>query len=221
MKALFLRDLRIAFGPGSSLLTGLLFFVAIIIITPFAVGPDQEILSRIGPGMLWIGALLSILLGLDRMFQTDRDDGSLDQLILSRHRKSLSLVVFTKCSAHWCGTILPLILFTPVLGLMLGLGGTAIGGLMLTLLCGTPAITLIGAVGAALATSLPRGGVLISVIVLPLAVPVMIFGVSAAYATTAPGISFINPLLFLIALSLFFSILGPLAAALTLASLSD
>ncbi|CAM1636393.1 Cytochrome c-type biogenesis protein CcmB [Bartonella apis] len=221
MKALFLRDLRIAFGPGSSLLTGLLFFAAIIIITPFAVGPDQEILSRIGPGMLWIGALLSILLGLDRMFQTDRDDGSLDQLILSRHRKSLSLIVFTKCLAHWCGTILPLILFTPVLGLMLGLGGTAIGGLMLTLLCGTPAITLIGAVGAALATSLPRGGVLISVIVLPLVVPVMIFGVSAAYATTAPGISFINPLLFLIALSLFFSILGPLAAALTLASLSD
>lgn len=92
---------------------------------------------------------------------------------------------------------------------------------MLTLLCGTPAITLIGAVGAALATSLPRGGVLISVIVLPLAVPVMIFGVSAAYASGAPGISFLNPLLFLVALSLFFTVLGPLAAALTLASLSD
>lgn len=221
MKALFLRDLRIAFGPGSSLLTGLLFFAAIIIITPFAVGPDQQILARIGPGMLWVGALLSILLGLDRMFQNDRDDGSLDQFILSRQRKSLTLIVFTKCVAHWCGTILPLILFTPVLGLMLGLNGIAIGGLMLTLLCGTPAITLIGAVGAALATSLPRGGVLISVIVLPLAVPVMIFGVSAAYATMAPGISFLNPLLFLIALSLFFTILGPMAAALTLASLSD
>lgn len=221
MKALFLRDLRLAFGPGSSLLTGLLFFAAIIIITPFAVGPDQQILSRIGPGMLWVGALLAILLGLDRLFQTDRDDGSLDQLILARQRQSLSLIVFIKCVAHWCGTILPLIVITPILGLMLSLDGTVIAGIILTLLCGTPAITLIGAVGAALATSLPRGGVLISIIVLPLAVPVMIFGVSAAYASTTPGISFINPLLFLIALSLFFCILGPLAAALALTSLSD
>lgn len=221
MKALFLRDLRLAFGPGSSLITGILFFAAIIIITPFAVGPDQQILTRIGPGMLWVGALLSILLGLDRLFQIDREDGSLDQLILVRHRQSLSLIILVKCIAHWCGTILPLILITPILGMMLGLNGTAIAGLLLTLLCGTPAITLIGAVGAALATSLPRGGVLISIIVLPLTVPVMIFGVSAAYASATPTISFLSPLLFLIALSLFFSILGPLAAALALASLSD
>lgn len=221
MKALFLRDFKLAFGPGSSLITGILFFAAIIIITPFAVGPDQQILTRIGPGMLWVGALLSILLGLDRLFQIDREDGSLDQLILVRHRQSLSLIIFVKCIAHWCGTILPLILITPILGMMLGLNGTAIAGLLLTLLCGTPAITLIGAVGAALATSLPRGGVLISIIVLPLTVPVMIFGVSAAYASATPTISFLSPLLFLIALSLFFSILGPLAAALALASLSD
>ncbi|MHC5306408.1 heme exporter protein CcmB [Bartonella sp. LJL80] len=221
MRALFWRDLKMATGPGSSLLTGLLFFAAIIIITPFAVGPDQAILARIGPGMLWVGALLATLLGLDRLFQTDRDDGSLDQLILARHRQSLSLVVFIKCLAHWVGTIMPLIFITPVLGLMLNLDAMAIFSVMLTLLCGTPAITLIGAVGAALAVSLPRGGVLISIIVLPLAVPVMIFGVSAAYAATSPGISFLTPLMFLIALSLFFSILGPFAAAMTLKYLSE
>lgn len=221
MSALLWRDLRLTFGPGSSILTGLLFFTAVVAATPFAIGPDPVILARVGPGMLWIGALLATLLGLDRLFQADRDDGSLDHLILSGERQNLSFMVFIKCFAHWCGTVLPLIAATPILGLMLNLDAKTIGATTLTLLCGTPAITLIGAVGAALAASLPRGGLLISVIVLPLAVPVMIFGVSAAYSATVPGISFLTPLTFLIALSLFFSILGPLAAGFALKYLSE
>ncbi|EJF91233.1 heme exporter protein CcmB [Bartonella tamiae] len=221
MKALFWRDLKMAFGPSSSLLTGLIFFAIIIIIMPFALGPDQMLLARIGPGMLWIAALLATLLGLDKLFQSDNDDGSLDILILADQHKSLSVIVFIKCAAHWCATVLPLILVTPVLCLMLHLEIKLAISIMISLLCGTPAITLIGAVGAALATVLPKGGILMSIIVLPLTVPVIIFGVSAAYAATNHDVSFINPLIFLIALSLFFSILGPFAASFALKALSE
>lgn len=221
MRALLMRDLRLAFGPSSSVLTGLLFFIAVISVTPFALGPDPIILARIGPGMLWIGALLAIMLGLERLFQAERDDGSLDLLILADERQSLYLIIFIKCFAHWCGSVLPLIIATPFLGLMLNLDYVTILATILTLLCGTPAIMFIGSIGAALTTSLPRGGLLISIIVLPLSVPVMIFGVSAAYSAIIPAMSFVTPLIFLIALSLFFSIIGPYAAALALKYLSE
>lgn len=221
MKALLLHDLRLAFGPGGGILVGILFFTIVITLTPFGVGSDPEILKRIGPGMLWIGALLATLLGLDRLFQADRDDGSLDLMMISSAHHPLTLTVFIKCVAHWLGTVLPLIAISPVLGLMLNLDAPVIAATVFTLLIGTPAMTLIGAVGAALAVSLPRGGLLISVIVLPLVIPVIIFGVSATYAAGEPGISMTTPLLFLISLTLFFAVIGPFTAAMALKHLSE
>lgn len=221
MKALLFRDLKLAFGPGSGILVGILFFTIVITLTPFGIGSNPDILKKVGPGMLWIGALLATLLGLDRLFQIDREDGSLDLMIMNSAHHSLTLTVFIKCVAHWLGTVLPLVLISPVLGIMLNLDTPVIGITVLTLLIGTPAITLIGAVGAALAVSLPRGGILISVIVLPLVVPVIIFGVSATSAISEPGTSVLTPLLFLISLTLFFTVIGPFSAAATLKHLSE
>ncbi|MBB5073875.1 heme exporter protein B [Bartonella callosciuri] len=216
MKALFWRDLRLTLAPQSSSLTGLLFFIAITIITPFTIGPDPKILAQIGPGILWFGALLAGLLNLNKLFQTDRDDGSLDQFILSGQRQSFILIVFTKCLAHWVGTMLPLIFVTPILAFMLHLDATITFTTILTLLCGTPAIIFIGAIGAALATSLLHSTLLIFIIILPWIIPIMIFGVSAATAPTNPNISFLSSLTLLIALSLLLSIFSSFIAAITL-----
>ncbi|WP_375656006.1 heme exporter protein CcmB, partial [Bartonella sp. AA83SXKL] len=154
MKALFWRDLKLTLAPQASSLTGLLFFIAIIMIIPFAIGPNPKVLSQIGPGILWLGALLAGLLNLNKLFQTDHDDGNLDQFILSGQRQSFTLIVLTKCLAHWVGTMLPLIFATPFLAFMLHLDAIITFTTILTLLCGTPAIIFIGAIGAALATSL-------------------------------------------------------------------
>jgi len=221
MLAVLLRDIRLSLRRASDILTGLLFFAAIITLTPFAIGPDPEILSRIGPGILWIGALLSTLLGLDRLFQSDRDDGSLDLYIINHYRRSLTATVLTKCCAHWICTALPLVIASPILGLMLNLPTSSILAVLLTLVVGTPAMTLIGAVGAALAVSLPRGNLLISIIVLPLTMPILIFGVSATYAANLPNGAFFAPFLLLVALSLFFAVIGPFAASLALRYLSE
>ena len=177
MSALLIRELRLALRAGGGALTGLLFFLAVVVAAPFALGPDLNLLSRIGPALLWIGALLASLLGLDRLFQADRDDGSLDVLILSGH--PLPVIVLVKCLAHWLTTGLPLVVASPVLGLLLNISGDAMLALAATLLFGTPAITLIGAVGAAVTVALPRGGLLIAILVLPLAIPVLIFGIAA------------------------------------------
>lgn len=221
MLALLWRDIRLAYGQGSNVLTCVLFFAAVISITPFAIGPDVTFLARIAPGMLWIGALLATLLGLDRLFQIDREDGSLDLLILAHHQHPLAATVLVKCIAHWVGSVLPLIISAPLLGFMLNMPTKAVLAASLSLLVGTPAITLIGAVGAALAASLTRGGILISVMILPLSMPVLIFGVSAAYAGATPGASFLSPFLFLVALTLFFGVIGPYAASAALRYLSE
>jgi heme exporter protein B len=219
MIALFLRDLRLSIRAGGGALIGILFFLTVVAVIPFGVGPDLALLARIGPAIVWIGALLAALLGLDRLFQAERDDGSLDLMLMQD--TPLVLTVLVKCAAHWTATSLPLVMASPLLGLFMNMNETAIGATMLTLLVGTPAITFIGAVGAAVAVALPRGGLLVSVLILPLTIPVLIFGVSATYAAVTGPSPFLPPFLILIALTLFFAVIGPAAAALALRNTAD
>ncbi|MBB6223716.1 heme exporter protein CcmB [Rhizobium leguminosarum] len=219
MTALFLRDLKLSIRAGGGALIGVLFFLTIVAVIPFGVGPDLKLLSRIGPAIVWIGALLAALLGLDRLFQAERDDGSLDLMLMQD--TPLVLTVLVKCFAHWTATSLPLVIASPLLGLFMNMDETAIGATALTLLVGSPAITFIGAVGAAVAVALPRGGLLVSILVLPLTIPVLIFGVSAAYAAVENPAPFLPPFLILIALTLFFAVIGPAAAALALRNTAD
>ena len=221
MTALFLRDLKLAFRAGGGALTGVIFFLAVIAVVPFGVGPDLKLLARIGPAIIWIGALLAALLGLDRLFQADREDGSLDVMILRGDFTSLAGTCLVKCLAHWTANCLPLVAAAPLLGLLMNMEANAIAAVTLTLLAGTPALSFIGAVGAALAVSLPRGGLLISVLILPLAIPVLIFGVSATLGAVEDPAPFTSPFLILAALTLFFAVLGPIAAAAALKSASD
>ncbi|MDX3978940.1 heme exporter protein CcmB [Shinella sp.] len=219
MIALLARDLKLSVRAGGGALIGVLFFMTVVAVIPFGVGPDLNLLSRIGPAILWIGALLASLLGLDRMFQAEREDGSLDLLLMQE--TPLVLVVFVKCIAHWLATGLPLVIAAPLLGLFMNMDETAIGATTLTLLAGTPAITFIGAAGAAIAVALPRGGLLVSILVLPLAIPVLIFGVSAVYAAIQEPAPFLPPFLILVALNLLFAVIGPVAAAAALRLSSD
>lgn len=219
MIALFLRDLKLSMRAGGGALIGVLFFLTVVAVIPFGVGPDMNLLARIGPAIVWIGALLAALLGLDRLFQADRDDGSLDLLLMQE--APLVLTVFIKCLAHWTATSLPLVIASPLMGLFMNMDEVSIGAVMLTLLVGSPAITFIGAAGAAVAVALPRGGLLVSILVLPLSIPVLIFGVSASYAAIEEPAPFLPPFLFLCALTLFFAVIGPLAAALALRNTAD
>lgn len=209
--ALILRDMRLSVRVGGGALMGALFYFVVVSMIPFAIGPDLNLLARIGPAMLWIGALLSTLLALDRLFASDHDDGSLDLLTMSG--LPLELTVAAKAIAHWLTTALPLIVITPVLGLMLNVELTAMGYVALTLLAGTPSLTFIGLIGAALSVTLRRGGLLMAILVLPLTVPVLIFGVAAANAAIVGPAPFGPPFTILCALSLASFVLGPFAAA--------
>jgi heme exporter protein B len=209
--SLILRDMRLAVRVGGGALMGALFYFVVVSMIPFAIGPDLNLLSRIGPAVLWIGALLASLLALDRLFASDHDDGSLDLLVMSA--LPLELTVAAKAIAHWLTTALPLIVITPVLGLMLNVEMTAMGYVALTLLAGTPALTFIGLIGAALSVTLRRGGLLMAILVLPLTVPVLIFGVAAANAAIVGPAPFGPPFTILCALSLASFVLGPFAAA--------
>jgi heme exporter protein B len=182
LRALFVREWRVARRIGGGASVGAVFFLILVAIMPFALGPDLRLLARLGPAILWIAALLSTLLGLDRLFQADAEDGSLD--LYAHAAPPLELIVLVKCAAHWTTSILPLIVVTPLFGLMLAMDGEALGLTALTLLAGTPALTMIGAIGAALTASLRRGGLLMAVLVLPLSIPVLIFGVAAASGTS-------------------------------------
>ena len=219
MGALFVRDVRLAMRAGGGALVGVLFFLAVVAVVPFGVGPDLNLLSKIAPAILWIGALLASLLGLERLFQLDREDGALDIMLMQE--TPMVLTVLVKCLAHWAATGLPLIIVAPVLGLLMNIDATAMGAVVLTLLVGTPALTFIGAVGAGVSVALPRGGLLVSVLVLPLAIPVLIFGVSAVEGAVADPAPFLPPFLILCALTLFFAVLGPVAAAAALRASSD
>jgi heme exporter protein B len=221
MLTLYVRDLKLGLRAGGGAATGVLFFLAVVACMPFAMGPDLNLLARVGPAILWTGALLAALLGLDRLFQIDREDGALDLFLIGRDWLSLTGVVLVKCLAHWTVSALPLVVAAPALGLLLNMDATAILATTATLLVGTPAVTLIGAAGAAVASGLPRGGLLVSVLVLPLTIPVLIFGIAASYAAVNEPDPFWPPFLILAALTLFFSVIGPVAAAVALREMSD
>jgi heme exporter protein B len=211
LSALLLRDLRLAVRVGGGAWIGVLFFLIVVTLIPFALGPELALLRRIGPAILWLGALLSSLLALDRLFAADQEDGSLDLILMGP--APLELAIATKALAHWLTTGLPLVIAAPVLGLLLDIESRSMGAVALTLLAGTPALTLLGLVGAALAVTLRRGGLLVAVLILPLTIPVLIFGVAASNAALAGPVSFGTPFTILCALSLASLVIGPLAAA--------
>lgn len=212
--ALLQRDLVLARRAGGGGELALVFFLIITVLVPFALGPDLNLLSRIAPAILWLGALLATLIGLDRLFQSDEEDGSLDMIRMSV--LPLELSVLAKALAHWLTTGLPLALAAPLLGLLVALPAEAILPLVATLLVGTPGLSFIGAAGAALAASLRRGGLIVPVLVAPLTIPILIFGVSAANAALGGTVPFATPLLFLAAISLAAIVIGTAGAAMAL-----
>jgi heme exporter protein B len=212
--ALLGRDLKLATRIGGSGMLGLVFFLMIVTLVPFALGPDLNLLSRIGPAILWIAAVLATLIGLDRLFQADEEDGSLDLMLSSP--LPLELVVIAKVTAHWLTTGAPLALAVPLFGLLVALDFQGMLAMVATLLVGTPALTFIGAMGAALTASIRRGGLILSILVLPLMIPTLIFGVSAANAARGGTVPFATPFLILCALSLVTAIIGTVAASMAL-----
>jgi heme exporter protein B len=211
--AVLRRDLRLALRQGSDTATVLAFFVIVVSLFPFGVGAEPQTLSAIGAGILWVAALLAALLSLDRLFQADYEDGTLDYLLAAP--AAPSLLVLAKCLAHWLTTGLPLLLLSPLLALLLRLPDTAYLPLMAGLALGTPVLTLVGAIGAALVLGARRGGVLLSLLILPLYIPVLIFGVAAVEAA-ATGQTARPHLLLLAALMLGALALSPFVAAVAL-----
>jgi heme exporter protein B len=210
LAALMRRDMRYAVRVGGGALIGVLFFLIVVTLTPFAVGPDLPLLGRIGPAILWLGALLASLLALDRLLAADQEDGSLDLILMSE--TPLELAVAAKALAHWITTGLPLVIAAPLFGLLLNLDLQASFAVALTLLAGTPALTFMGLIGAALTVVIRRGGLLLAVLVLPLTIPVLIFGVAASQSATT-GTPFGMPFTILCALTLASLVIGPFAAA--------
>jgi heme exporter protein B len=178
--AILRRDLLLAMRRKSEVLTALFFFIIVVSLFPLGIGPEPQLLKKIAPGILWVAALLSTMLSLNRLFATDHADGTLEQLVLSP--TPLGLLVAGKIAAHWLTSGLPLVLLAPVLGVQFDLDASALGILVGALLLGTPLLSLIGAIGAALTLGVRGGGVLLSLLVLPLYVPALIFGAGAVEA---------------------------------------
>ncbi|MBV2361266.1 heme exporter protein CcmB [Thalassococcus sp. CAU 1522] len=210
MIALLMRDLRLAVRAGGGFGLGLAFFLIVTVLVPFGVGPETGLLTRIAPGVLWIGALLACLLSLDRIFALDWEDGSLD--LLATAPLPMEGIVSIKALAHWLTTALPLVLVAPVLGLLLNLPGPGFPWLVASLAIGTPALSVIGTFGAALTVGLKRGGLLLSLLVLPLYVPTLIFGAEVA-RRGAEGLDVQTPLLMLAGISFGTMALLPFASA--------
>jgi heme exporter protein B len=210
MRALLLRDLRLALRSGGGFGLGLAFFLILAVLVPLGVGAEGGTLGRIAPGILWVGALLACLLSLDRIFALDHEDGSLD--LLATSPLPLEGVVAVKALAHWLVTGLPLTLLAPALGVLLNLATEAYGWLVLSLLLGTPTLSIVGAFGAALTVGVRRGGLLLSLLVLPLYVPTLIFGAEVV-RRGAEGMALGTPLALLAAISLGAAALLPFAAA--------
>ena len=204
------RDLRLAVRQGGALGTALGFYMIVVTLLPLGLGPDLNLLARIAAGVLWIALLLAALLSLPRVFGADYEDGSLD--ILTMGPLPLELVAAGKALAHWISTSVPLALLAPVLGILLNLDLASYPLLVATMLVGTPAVSFIGAAAAALTLRAHRGGLLIALLVLPLYVPTLIFGMAAIGGGLSPGGS-LQPFLILTAISLAAVVLGPLAAA--------
>ncbi|MDG1448395.1 MAG: heme exporter protein CcmB [Ascidiaceihabitans sp.] len=210
MKALLIRDIRLAVRAGGGFGLGLAFFLIVIVMVPFAVGADTGLLSKIAPGVLWIGALLACLLSLDRLLALDFEDGTLD--LLATAPLPLEAALSVKALAHWITTGLPLIIAAPVLGVLMNLPTQGYGWLVLSLLLGTPALSVIGTFGAALTVGIKRGGLLLSLLVLPLYVPTLIFGAEAARRGAA-GADVSTPMLLLAGISAATIALMPFASA--------
>ena len=212
--AMLARELRLALRGGGDMLTLILFFVIVGAIVPFAVGPDRVLLARIAPGMVWIAAFLAMLLGLDRLFRPDHEDGSL--ILLRQADLPLSGVVAAKLVAHWLVSALPLIVASPFLALLLAMELDTFWRVLLSLLLGTPALAAFGAVGAAVTVSIRRGGLIAPILIAPLSIPVLIFGTGSITASQSGA-----AMLFLAALSLMAVALAPFAAALAISSGED
>ena len=210
MIRLLLRDLTLAIRAGGGFGLALAFFLIVCVLVPFGVGPGSDKLAPIAPGILWLGALLACLLSLDRVFQADYEDGSLD--ILATAPLPLEGLTLAKTAAHWLTTGLPLTLAAPILGVLLNMPEAAQTTLLISLAIGTPALSMIGAFGAALTVGLKRGGLLLSLLVLPLYVPTLIFGADAT-RRAAEGQDATTPLLLLMAITLGSLALLPFASA--------
>ncbi len=210
MIALLIRDLRLSVRAGGGFGLGLAFFLIVTILVPFGVGPEGDILARIAPGILWVGALLACLLSLDRVFQLDFEDGTLD--ILATSPIPMEGLVMVKALAHWLTTGLPLVLAAPVFAMLMQLEGPGQVWLFFSLALGTPALSMIGSFGAALTVGLKRGGLLVSLLVLPLYVPTLIFGAEAARRGAA-GLEATTPLLLLAGITAGSLALIPFASA--------
>jgi heme exporter protein B len=209
--ALIRRDLLLARRQGGALATALGFYLVIVATLPLGLGPDLNLLSRIAPGVLWVALLLSSLLSADRMFHDDYEDGALEVIALGP--LPLELIAIAKAIAHWLSVGVPLLLLAPLLALLLNMDIRAYSPLMLTLLAGTPAVSFLAGIGAALTLGMRKGGLLLPLLILPLYVPLLIFGVSAIDAiVTGPG-SFSAPFSILCALTLASAVLAPLATA--------
>ena len=207
---LLLRDIKLAARSGGSAALALSFFALVATLVPLGVGPDLRLLARVAGGVLWVGAVLSALLSLDRLFQGDFEDGSLDLIALSP--LPLELTSLAKIAAHWLSTGLPLTLLSPLLALLFNLPAPATGVLFVSLLIGTPAVSAVGAIGASLTLSLKRGGLILPLIILPLLAPVVIFGAGAVSATL-DGLDGTGALELLAAFSFAAVLLSPFAAA--------
>ncbi|WP_144211940.1 heme exporter protein CcmB [Shewanella donghaensis] len=171
------RDLKIAIRHRGDIFNPLLFFVLVVTLFPLGIGPEPQVLSRVAPGIIWVAALLASMLSLERLFKADFNDGSLEQMLLSP--QPLAILVLSKVLAHWILTGVPLILVAPLLAVLLHLDGNSYGALISTLAVGTPVLSLLGAIGVALTVGLRKGGVLLSLLILPLYIPVLIFATSA------------------------------------------
>ena len=207
------RELTLAFRRKADLANPLLFYLMVVTLFPLGVTPDLEKLSVLAPGILWVAALLATLLSLDMMFRNDFDDGSLEQILLAA--VPAELLVFAKVISHWLITGLPLTLMAPMLGLMLALPADAMGVLVMSLAIGTLALSFIGSVGAALTVGLRKGGLLLSLLVMPLFIPVLIFGASAV-SSAAQGLEFVAQLSYMGAISLIAMALVPWLTTLAL-----
>ncbi|MBE0452198.1 heme exporter protein CcmB [Roseovarius autotrophicus] len=210
MIALLTRDMRLAMRAGGGFGLGLAFFLIVVVLVPFGVGPQSALLSTIAPGILWLGALLACLLSLDRILALDWEDGSLD--LLATSPLPMEGIVSVKALAHWLTTGLPLVLAAPVLGVLLNLPTPGFGWLLASLALGTPALSVIGTFGAALTVGLKRGGLLLSLLVLPLYMPTLIFGAEVA-RRGAEGLALGTPLALLAGITCGTIALLPFASA--------
>jgi heme exporter protein B len=203
--AIIRRDLLLAMRRKSEVLTALFFFIIVVSLFPLGIGPEAALLKKIAPGILWVAALLATMLGLARLFAPDHADGTLEQMVLSP--TPLGLLITGKIAAHWITTGLPLVLLAPVLGIQFDLDAEALGILVVALLLGTPLLSLIGAIGAALTLGVRGGGVLLSLLVLPLYVPALIFGAGAveAHISGLGAGGHLSLLAALLALAMFFA----------------